>query len=196
MSENSIYQNIENVLLRINGIKRRFGIKKSTLYPAFQKKLEEEESKVVKAHSNEIQKKSEQETGSVSYEDIIKAASQKYKVPESLIKAVIKQESNFNENAVSEKGALGLMQLMPVTAEILGVENPFDIEENIFGGTRYLRELINRYDGNLNRALAAYNAGPQRVKGGIPNISETVNFIDSVLSNYETFSKYEDNEGF
>ena len=88
------------------------------------------------------------------------------------------------------------MQLMPVTAEVLGVENPFDIEENIFGGTRYLRELINRYDGNLNRALAAYNAGPQRVKGVIPNISETVNFIDSVLRNYETFSKYEDNEGF
>ncbi len=196
MSENSIYQNIENVLLRINEIKRRFGIKKSTLYPTFQKKLEEEESKIVKAHGNEVQKKSEKEAGSVSYDDIIKAASQKYKVPESLIKAVIKQESNFNKNAVSEKGAQGLMQLMPVTAEILGVEDPFDIEENIFAGTRYLRGLINMYDANLNRALAAYNAGPQRVKGVIPEISETVNFIDSVLRNYETFSKYEDNGGF
>jgi soluble lytic murein transglycosylase-like protein len=79
---------------------------------------------------------------------------------------------------------------MPRTADLLGVENPYDAEENILGGTRYLRELINLYEGNLNRALAAYNAGPERAKGGIPDIKETKNFIDSVLRNYNRFSQY------
>jgi len=108
---------------------------------------------------------------------------------------VIQQESDFKEDAVSKKGAQGLMQLMPGTAGLLGVEDPFDAEENIFGGTRYLRELIDLYGGNLNKALAAYNAGPNRVGDTIPRIPETVNYIRSVLDYYNQFSKSKESEG-
>jgi soluble lytic murein transglycosylase-like protein len=91
---------------------------------------------------------------------------------------------------------MGLMQLMPETARSLGVEDPFDPEENIFGGTRYLVDLINLYEGNLNKALAAYNAGPQRVTTRVPNIPETRGFVDAVLHFYEDYSKTTDEEGF
>ena len=90
---------------------------------------------------------------------------------------------------------MGLMQLMPETADSLGVADPFNAEENILGGTKYLRELINLYKGNLNRALAAYNAGPGQVNEGIPNIQETKNFIKSVLRYYDSYSKFKNEEG-
>ncbi|MCK4923843.1 MAG: lytic transglycosylase domain-containing protein [Spirochaetes bacterium] len=131
-----------------------------------------------------------------SYDEIIEAAAEQYRIPSALIRAVIKQESNFNAEAVSHKGAMGLMQLMPGTADLLGVDNPFDPEENLFGGTQYLVDLLGRYGGNLNKALAAYNAGPNRVQDNIPNFQETRNFVDSVLYYYESFSKTTDEEGF
>lgn len=100
----------------------------------------------------------------------------------SLVNAVIQTESAFDREAVSPAGARGLMQLMPQTAASLGVENPFDPEQNISGGTKYLRNLINRYD-SVELGLAAYNAGPENVKkyGGIPPFSETQNYVKKVL---------------
>ncbi len=128
------------------------------------------------------------------YDDIIKEASEKFGIPESLIQAIIKQESGFDNSAVSSKGAMGLMQLMPETADSLGVENPFNPVENILGGSRYLVDLLNQYNGNLNLALAAYNAGPNRVENRIPGISETKDFIDSVLRYYQKYQKFNKEE--
>jgi soluble lytic murein transglycosylase-like protein len=134
--------------------------------------------------------------GSIPFKKIIQAAAQRYELPEPLIRAVIQQESGFDGSAVSPKGAMGLMQLMPETAGLLGVNDPFDVEENVLGGTRYLRELINLYGGNLNKALAAYNAGPNRVTDEIPNIPETRDYVRSVLDYYESFSKSQEKEEF
>ena len=114
---------------------------------------------------------------------IIKAA-RKYNLPPNLITSVIRAESNFQVKAVSHAGAQGLMQLMPETAKALGVENPFDIEENIDGGSRYLRKMLDSFGGNIKLALAAYNAGPEAVlKYGrkVPPYRETQQYVKRVL---------------
>lgn len=106
----------------------------------------------------------------------ISNASKKYSVDEKLIHAVVKAESDFNTRSVSGKGAMGLMQLMPETARELGVKNPFNVSENIMGGTRYLRQLLDRYDGDVNAALAAYNWGMGNVErnhGRLPEETKT-----------------------
>jgi soluble lytic murein transglycosylase len=124
------------------------------------------------------------------YDDIIHKASKRYDVDVSLIKAVIKAESDFNQHAVSSKGAQGLMQLMPGTAEAMEVENPFDAKDNIHGGTRYLSLMLQRFNKDMRLALAAYNAGPERVAEyrGVPPYEETRTFIDRVLSYYRQFN--------
>jgi hypothetical protein len=121
----------------------------------------------------------------------IRWASRNHKLPASLIKAVIRVESNFNPVATSPKGAQGLMQLMPGTAEQLQVANPYDIRENIWGGTSYLGMLLRRFNNNLVMALAAYNAGPKRVEQcqGIPAIAETQGFVRDVCANFLHYSK-------
>ena len=124
-----------------------------------------------------------------AYEPIIESASQRFTIDPDLIRAVIKAESNFNHRAVSPKGALGLMQLMPATAQEMAVTNPFDPEENIHAGVRYLGELLQLLNRDLPMALAAYNAGPGRVFGRneIPPIEETRNYVKRVMMYYEDF---------
>lgn len=123
-----------------------------------------------------------------SYDDLIERVAQRYDVPAALIKAVVKTESNFQRHAVSSKGAQGLMQLMPGTASDLGVRDAFSPEENLRGGTRYLRAMIDRY-GDWKHALAAYNAGPGRVDqyGGIPPYRETREYVERVLHYYRRY---------
>jgi len=117
------------------------------------------------------------------YEPIINSCALQYGVDKSLVKAVIHAESGYDPNAVSSKGASGLMQLMPKTAESLKVSNSFDPKENIRGGVRYLRFLLDTFKGDIPLALAAYNAGLSRVAqyGGIPPFLETRNYVDRVL---------------
>lgn len=119
------------------------------------------------------------------YDSIIKEASAEYGIPESLIKAVIKQESNYMSDAVSHKGAVGLMQLMPATAEGLGVSASTlkDPHTNIMAGSKYLSQMIERYDGKLDLVLSAYNAGPTLVDRvqRVPNIEETQNYVTNII---------------
>ena len=129
-------------------------------------------------------------SGTVPYHSQINSIGVRYRVDPNLIRAVIRTESSFNRFAVSRKGAQGLMQLMPETAKELNVVDPFDPHQNIEGGTRYLRSLMDTFNGNLTLTLAAYNAGPTLVKrvNRIPRIPETVNYVRRVLGHYEGYS--------
>lgn len=121
------------------------------------------------------------------YRDVITQAAQTYNLPEKLIASVIKQESNFNPNVVSSAGASGLMQLMPTTAKYLGVTDRENPEQNIMGGAKYLRQMLDQFDNDISTALAAYNAGPGNVKkyGGIPPFKETQNYVTKVLDYFK-----------
>jgi soluble lytic murein transglycosylase-like protein len=123
------------------------------------------------------------------YEYIIIQASKRFEVEPSLIKAVIKAESDFDHKAQSEKGAQGLMQLMPETSNDMAVRDPFNPEENILGGTRYLSLMLKRFKNDKRLALAAYNAGPDCVDEhkGIPPFPETKTFVERVLRYYERY---------
>ena len=120
------------------------------------------------------------------YDHIIRHYCQEYGIDQQLVKLVIEKESQFNPNAVSKSGAIGLMQLMPETAEILGVEDPYEPWENIRGGVSYLRDLFDIFDDDVDLALAAYHAGPGLVRElqRVPSIPETIEYVDYILSRY------------
>jgi soluble lytic murein transglycosylase len=155
-----------------DGVWHFTNIKKDTRYKLFLRTYKKKPSQYIK-----------------EYEGIIKQATRRFEVDPSLIKAVIRAESDFDDRAISNKGAQGLMQLMPETADAMEVANPFNPEENIYGGTRYLSQLLERFKSDINLALAAYNAGPEAVEahGGVPPFPETKSFVAKVLDYYKHY---------
>lgn len=132
---------------------------------------------------------------STAYDHDIRRIGRLYQIEPTLIKAIIQTESAFNHRAVSRRGAQGLMQLMPDTARELRVANPFNPLENIDGGTRYLRQLLDSFNGNLQLSLAAYNAGPGLVSrtGGVPEILETQQYVTKVIRQYKEYKRLNGN---
>ncbi|KOR25043.1 transglycosylase SLT domain-containing protein [Clostridium sp. L74] len=136
--------------------------------------------------------KSEVKTGNLTIDSAVEKASKKYRIDKGLLMAVIKQESDFNPNCISNAGAQGLMQLMPGTAREVGVTNPFDIEQNIDGGAKYLKKMLDMHGNVKELALAAYNAGPGTLQWrGVKNVSdinklpsETRNYVKNIMKNY------------
>jgi soluble lytic murein transglycosylase len=128
-------------------------------------------------------------------DSLIRHFAAKFHLDAALIKAIIKVESDFNPRVVSSKGAQGLMQLMPETANEVGVNNPFDPSESIYGGSFYLRKMLDSFDRNLDYALAAYNAGPGAVRkhGGIPPYKETQNYVARVKYYFDYYRRTEGN---
>lgn len=197
---------LKKVIKRIEEIKRNFnelsrfqqkirGEKSPSFRELYVKELDKQEdsdkvrAKEVKVENRDFLAREEPRKINPSIEDIVSKTSKAYGIDPDLIMAVMKVESNYNPQLVSPKGAMGLMQLMPGTADEMGVSDPFDVEENITGGVKYLRYLSEKYKGNLELILAAYNAGPAVVDryGGIPPYKETQDYVKKVLSVYKKF---------
>jgi soluble lytic murein transglycosylase-like protein len=146
----------------------------------------------VNANSTEAQSESSQAenaaTSPAKIDSIIDRVSSHYRVDPKLVHAMIRVESNYDPSAVSSKGAMGLMQLIPATAQRFGVQNPFDPGQNVQGGVSYLKYLLHLFGGNLPLSLAAYNAGEERViqSGGIPNIPETEHYVRAITHLYRS----------
>lgn len=146
-----------------------------------------------KQNANKIEISNKDENISDAIRNAIKKAADKYNIDENLIRSIIKVESNFNPNVVSSAGAKGLMQLMPFNCKDLGVTNPFDIEQNINGGTKHIKEYLKMYGGDVQMALMAYNGGPGRMASrGVKSINdiykmpkETQNYVSKVMEHYK-----------
>ncbi len=192
---------IDSYLQGIDGkIKARFGTNQNTksqgpgFKAVFDHTLNKGQTKQVQAKV--VDNMSQLPKGFDQYIDsAAKDASRKYGVdlPTSLVRSVIKQESGFNPKAKSHAGAEGLMQLMPATAKSLGVSNSSNPYQNVKGGVTYLAQMLSRFDGNVHKALAAYNAGPGAVEkyNGIPPYNETKNYVSSIMKDYLTRENYQ-----
>lgn len=146
--------------------------------------------------SNDIHTRNSVNNSSIppeNLESIFQSASEQFHIDKDLLKAVAKAESNFNPNVVSNSGAIGIMQLMPSTASTLGVSNPYDPNQNIMGGAKYLSQLYQQYNGDLSLTLAAYNAGPGNVQkyNGVPPFAETENYIEKVFNYLENSGSHQ-----
>ena len=133
----------------------------------------------------------EQTLASRKFDQLIDASAAKWGVDKALVKAIVANESAFDPNATSPAGAQGLMQLEPATAAGLGVSDPYDPVQNVGAGARYIRGLLDRFHGDLRRAVAAYNAGPHAVEkyGGVPPYAETRAYVENVLESYRRYKK-------
>ena len=176
------FTGLEATLYRIQTIENQF---QSLISYSAQQKPTEDFQKILDSSMESKKKSSTVSRNEIN--DLIDKYSEQAGLDVDFVKAVINQESGFNPNATSKCGAMGLMQLMPGTAQGLGVTNAYDPEQNIQGGTKYLKGLMDRFDNNKSLALAAYNAGPNAVKkyGGIPPYQETQNYVKSVLAKYD-----------
>ena len=176
--------NITRVLTRIDEINRQ-------LSPDAYQQTQPLKSKFVDVlndveRAKRISRRESSVSGKTNYDalkDVINECAEKYNIDQELIRAMIQVESGWNTDAVSNKGAQGLMQLMPRTSAMLGVEDPFDPVQNIEGGVRYISDLTDKYRGDIEKALAAYNAGPARVdSGNIPDVSRR--YVKNIMSIY------------
>lgn len=176
--------NITRVLTRIDEINRQ-------LMPNTYQQTQPLKSRFVDVlndveRAKRVAKRKSNISGKTNYDelkDIITECAEKYNVDQELIRAMIQVESGWSTDAVSNKGAQGLMQLMPRTAAMLGVDDPFDPAQNIDGGTRYISDLTDKYRGDIEKALAAYNAGPARVdSGNIPEVSKR--YVKNIMAIY------------
>ena len=176
------FTSLDVTLQRINSIESQF---KSLMSYGMPEKPAEDFQKILDTKVEHRRNPSSVSRSEIN--DLVEKYSEKAGLDVDFVKAVSNQESGFNPNATSKCGAMGLMQLMPGTAQGLGVTNAYDPEQNIQGGTKYLKGLMDRFDNNKSLALAAYNAGPNAVKkyGGIPPYQETQNYVKCVLGKYE-----------
>ena len=204
---NSIENNfaaLENISARLNGVQQQNYVENKDFQTILNEKIkenttkkEEEIKKVLndnlpkeieplKKEAINLKSKIDLDSQSSDIDEIVETFSNKYGIDGDFIKAIIKQESGFNPKATSKKGAMGLMQLMPETAKSLGVINAYNPWENVEGGVKYLKGLMDKFDNNQELALAAYNAGPSAVKkyGGIPPYKETQNYVENIMSVY------------
>lgn len=173
--------NLYRVMSRIREIEAHFAPQRKQRDPTFAETLHRAEKKHFAPPVETASRDPEED-----FSRILDGLARRYAVDPNLVRSVIVAESGGDPNAVSPKGALGLMQLMPATASCLGVDDPFDPVQNLEGGIKYLAQLIDRYDGDVEKALAAYNAGPGAVDrhGGIPPFRETQTYVKRVLSLY------------
>lgn len=153
---------------------------------AFEDQVEMDDADDIKLESVNFKPKISINPQNTNIDEIVETLSKKYGVDSDFVKAVIKQESGYNPKATSKKGAMGLMQLMPKTAQSLGVQDAYNPWQNVEGGIKHLKNLLNKYDNNQELALAAYNAGSGAVQkyGGIPPYKETQNYVKSIMSAY------------
>ncbi|HOK00919.1 MAG TPA: lytic transglycosylase domain-containing protein [Spirochaetota bacterium] len=182
-------EDMYNVLARINEIKGRFGLNKVASTPEV-KAATQSFSDMVDNSSILLKKElnidPDKPLSKGDIDKIVEYYASRNNVPASLVKSIIKAESDYNPEAISPKGAMGLMQLMPETVMSLGIENPFDPEQNIKGGIIFFKDLLNSYKGDYKLALAAYNSGKGNVDkyGGVPDFKETKDYVRKVIDYY------------